>query len=580
MKKITSILLIMSIFNLFGCKEKNENDSYWIFNENEHFKPKLNKGDFYKLSGYDFGWFVLEPLTKYIKNDEIEKGKSLSYAQKSLYYWWYLDAQVTNGGFVQFYYNGYEKYIPTIVKGLEHIGDKKMSNLVKKADKIYQKNKKLMKKAQKSDLFGSDLYDRLDELSILDDEYFDLNEKTMSLIEKYFRNHSNEICLDENGKEFDMYFSGLCKSYYKDNSIKDEFLIDKGVINGEFKSFYQNGELKEILQYEYGIKTGIVNEFYENKQLKHQVTKDKNSKVFKHQWYYENSNPKKIEYINIDDNERIGEYKEWFKNGQISEMGEYKSAYERIGEWIEFYKNGNKKSETIYRNGSYKLINYWNEKGEFTLKKGNGFREFYSKPIFEDDIPEFHHQEYKNYIPDGEWKEYKNNILQRQVTYKEDERNGIMKVYYNNGNLKEEILYEKGKELSKKEFPIFKNPIPVTNIVCEMKNEWLISRELEIADTYPLSLNQKELEKEFKVPLSVFEGYSQDIELSYTYFVTIDAKGNPTKLDFLVADNGFLTEQVEKSIQKMKFKPATKNNNNISSYLIIAYKIRLAKKTL
>ncbi len=329
MKRILiASIITMNLLNLFGCKAENKNDPYWMFNEKTHFRPKLNKGEFFKLSGYDFGWVVLEPLSEFVKDKEheIERGKSLSYGQKALYYWWYLDAQVTNGGFVQFYYNGYEPYIPTIIKGLEHIGDTEMANLVKRADEIYQKNKKLMDKAKESDLFGSDLYDRLDELSLLDDEYYEMNENTMSLIENYIRKNPNEICLDEEGKEFDMSFTGLCKTYYDDKNIKEEFNLEEGVINGEYKSFYQNGNPKENIPYLKGLQTGEREEFHENGKLKYQVTKDQNKKLLIHKRYYENGNPKKLESKVIGVNERVGEYKEWYENGQLAETGTYKSA--------------------------------------------------------------------------------------------------------------------------------------------------------------------------------------------------------------------------------------------------------------
>jgi len=42
--------------------------------------------------------------------------------RKHFYYWWYVDAQVTNGGFTQFYYNDYGMYVPTIIKGLKQMG--------------------------------------------------------------------------------------------------------------------------------------------------------------------------------------------------------------------------------------------------------------------------------------------------------------------------------------------------------------------------------------------------------------------------------------------------------------------------
>lgn len=102
----------MKLFNLFR-KDQSPHDPYWEFDTSNHFRPHLNKGDFFHLTGFDFGWFILEPLSKMMKGREyeIERGQQLSYGQKALYYWWYIDAQVRNGGFVQFYYNGYEECI-------------------------------------------------------------------------------------------------------------------------------------------------------------------------------------------------------------------------------------------------------------------------------------------------------------------------------------------------------------------------------------------------------------------------------------------------------------------------------------
>ena len=128
----------MNIFNLFG-QSGPKKDPYWNFDESKHFRPKLDKGEFFKLTGFDFGWYVLEPISEYIKDEkgELKKGNTLSYGQKALYYWWYVDAQVTNGGFTQFYYNGYGKYVPTIIKGLKHIGDNKMAGIVNRSYEIY-----------------------------------------------------------------------------------------------------------------------------------------------------------------------------------------------------------------------------------------------------------------------------------------------------------------------------------------------------------------------------------------------------------------------------------------------------------
>ncbi len=82
----------------------------------------------------------------------------------------------------------------------------------------------------------------------------------------------------------------------------------------------------------------------------------------------------------------------------------------------------------------------------------------------------------------------------------------------------------------------------------------------------------------FKAPLSLFDGYPQDYELNYTYFVTVDADGNVIKKEFSIADNGHVKNEVEEAIQKMKFVPATKENKKIKSYLFVKFKFTLDEK--
>ncbi|WP_405397837.1 DUF4375 domain-containing protein [Maribacter sp. Asnod2-G09] len=565
----------MSLFRIFGRKDNNENDPYWAFNEKDHFKPKLNKGDYYKLSGFDFGWFVLEPLSNFVqdKEHEIERGKSLSYGQKALYYWWYLDAQVTNGGFVQFYYNGYGDYMPTIIKGLEYIGDVDMAELVRKADNIYQKNKKLMNKAQQSDLFGSDLYERLDELSLLDDKYYEMNTNTMSLIEDYIRKHPNEICIDEDGLSFDLNFSGTYKTYYEDQKLKEEFSIQKGHIHGAYKIYFQNGNLKEFIAYKEGKKTGIYQEYYENGILKYEVTKGDTENKLIHKWFYENGIPKKLEERNADTDKKFGVFKEWYDNGQLKEEGNFANNTTRIGKWFLFWKDGSKKLEGEAKNEKVYLINYWNENGEQTLINGTGIH--YTEWISRSSTS-IYETAYKNYLRDGVSKSVTNDKVTLYQEFKDGKQHGYTRSYYNNGNLKEEKYFEFGNLISNDELPMFKNPKVKTTIVCKMEDEWLINRELETADSYPIILNKTELEDSFKALVSVFDGYTQDYELSYNYFVSIDENGKPIKLNFLMADNGFLKDEVESNINKMKFKPALKDGIAVNSYIIIHFKLRLS----
>lgn len=566
----------MKALKLFGLKSKKENDPYWVFDKKKHFKPKLNKGDFFRLKEFDFGWFILEPLSRFVNSpeEEVEKSISLSYGQKVLYYWWYLDAEVNNGGFVQFYYNGYDNYVQTIIKGLEFIGDTKMANLVKKADKIYQKKKRQIEKSQGKDLFDSDLYDELEELSVLDDYYFDYKDKTMSLIEKYIRNHSSEICVDENGEEIDTNYTGVCKTYYESSTIKEILHLKKGRIDGEYKVFYQNGNLKEKIQFVNGVETGVREEYYEEGNIKYQVVADKTKKIFIHKKFYENKNLKELESKLIDGEESFGEYKKWYKNGQLAESGNYKSNYQRDGKWLEFYEDGSKKVEAEYINSEFIIKNYWSEKGEQGLENGTGVYEQKNAGFFDEEAVQSFYQ-LKNYKMHGVQKTLTNGILTFYQEMNNGVKDGYTRNYYKNGNLKEEILYDKGAQVSIKEFPIFENPSVQTSIICEMEDEWLINRELDTAEVYPLPRNGKELASKLSIPISLFQGYPQDVTLSYNYFVSINKFGVVTNIDFLMADNGRITDKVEQNIKKLIFSPAKKGNIDVDSYLIVKHKFQL-----
>ncbi len=564
----------MNILNLFE-QNKPKNDLYWEFETTAHYRPQINKGDFFRLTGFDFGWFILEPVSRFIKDreGEITKGKCLSYGQKAIYYWWYVDAQVTNGGFVQFYYNGYEDYVPTIIKSLEYIGDKKMADLIQKADNIYQKNKKLINKARAKDLFDSDLYDRLEELSELDSEYYKLNKKTMTKIEKYIRKKTNEFCLDENGHEFNMKYSGECKTFHKNNMLKEFFSLDKGVITGNFNSFYESGKPKEIIHYLNGIQTGEREEYYENGNKKYTIKKLTDRNQFEHLWYYENGNTQKIEHKLLDKDERIGEYKEWYDNGQIAESGTYISNYKRNGEWLEFHKDGSKKLEAEFKNGHFLIHNCWSETGEQTLQNGTGIY-IYDYSGWEGHL-DHNEQEYQNYKRHGKQYTYSNGIISLYQEMENGKENGITRNYYKTGKLKSESLYKDGKEISKEEFALFDKPVVITEVVCEMEDECLINRDLEIADKYPSPVDAQEIAANFKATLSLFEGYPQDYHLNYTYFVTVDEKGNVVEYKFSVADNARIADKVENAIETLKFTPAMKGDKEVKSYTFVRFKFRL-----
>ena len=166
---------------------------YNTFDKDNHLKPLFDKTKFDTLHGWNFGWAVLEPINiAEGKDDEKLLAKKFSPGQKALYFVWYLDAEVTNGGFIQFYWNDNRKYLSPIIDGLKLIGDSSMLDLVDKADKEYLANKdKFILQRQKNDL--EPLYDSLKNFDDYDSVYYATHDKTMELIEKYARQNPEEF---------------------------------------------------------------------------------------------------------------------------------------------------------------------------------------------------------------------------------------------------------------------------------------------------------------------------------------------------------------------------------------------------
>lgn len=166
---------------------------YNVFDKENHLRPEFNKATFDTLHSWDFGWEILEPINK-AKDDNHEKklARRFSPGQKALYFIWYLDAQVTNGGFIQFFWNYDRQYIPPILAGLELIGDTSMIDLVNKADAEYLKYKKEFDQ-QKRKKDWSPLYDTLKNFEKFDEKYYATHDKMMELIEAYARKHPDEF---------------------------------------------------------------------------------------------------------------------------------------------------------------------------------------------------------------------------------------------------------------------------------------------------------------------------------------------------------------------------------------------------
>jgi antitoxin component YwqK of YwqJK toxin-antitoxin module len=549
--KYSLLLLMFLACTSLSAQGVVQNDPYWEFDKSRHYKPVLNKAKFYTLTGFDFGWFVLDSISRYTTSPkhDLEKGENLSYGQKALFYWWYMYEKVGNGGFVLFYRSDCGRFVSTIIKGLEHIGDEKMAALIRRADLIYQKNKVLIDQAKNSEVDEAKFESQVKELSRLDNEFYLIQAETMAVLEKYIRLNPTEFCSDDEGNDFKINYTGVCKSYYAGNKLKEEFQLLNGKMEGEFVTYFENGQVHEMVQYRNGERTGERTEWYPNGKTKHSVRKSED--MLHHLKYFENGVLKISEFKSINGDFSIGPYKEWYENGQLAKTGAYLKGLKRTGKWLEFYPDGSKKLEMEYVGDKTHFYNFWNERGEQTLVDGNGYHDSGSDTAY------MHHAEFKNYLWHGKQISYTNGIISSYSEMENGEKHGITRSFFKNGKVKDETIFHNGKFVSIKQFTLFTNPrveFKIRSKICSFCYKDQVV--LYPPDKEPLIKNKEELEKSLKVDKLHILSYSEEHVCSYSLFVRVDKEGNVMDVKSGVASNLWLKEEIEKTTQKLKFEVA------------------------
>ncbi|MEA1973501.1 MAG: hypothetical protein U9N34_09450 [Candidatus Cloacimonadota bacterium] len=156
-------------------------------------------------------------------------------------------------------------------------------------------------------------------------------------------------------------------------------------------------------------------------------------------YFYQNGN-KKAEGTIIKDNS-TGEYKEWFVNGKISLLGNFKES-KKDSLWTFWYQDGQKQhTEYYYPDSVMKIVDVWSIEGDTLVKNGIGYYiDFYENGniLEEGNIIDG--------MRDSLWKEYfENGKLQSSGYYDNDKKNKKWLTFYPSGNMKSVINYENGK---------------------------------------------------------------------------------------------------------------------------------------
>jgi len=204
--------------------------------------------------------------------------------------------------------------------------------------------------------------------------------------------------------------NGAKTDYYDDGySIRAEYTLKNGQLNGTFKSYYQNGKIKKSGNYINGKENGLFKEYNEDGSIN-------------------------IEY-SMKDGELNGPFKIYYDNGNIKMTGSYINGFEN-GKFIVYNEDGTISKEYYMkndeRNGIY--TGYYYDEGELFLKEignyTNDEKDGTWKTIIleEGDEITLEYENYINGIKNGLFQEVKGDSL-IIGTYKNDMLNGEYKIY-------------------------------------------------------------------------------------------------------------------------------------------------------
>jgi hypothetical protein len=203
--------LITTILNFFGCSGQNKKKDGELSDElkeqitksvedfkNRPIHKRLTEQVLDTTSDDNLLQVVFDNISEKLPNDyekEYETVVTWNKSRQAIYIIWWLEAEVNNGGYNQFYTNSSGQFYKYLPDALTLIGAKKFADLTKRANDTYQKENKKITQHQDGTIEGfSKSYDD-NPLNKFDDEFYELY-KVENLQQKqvdYIRKHKTEF---------------------------------------------------------------------------------------------------------------------------------------------------------------------------------------------------------------------------------------------------------------------------------------------------------------------------------------------------------------------------------------------------
>ncbi|WP_240141071.1 DMP19 family protein [Sphingobacterium bovisgrunnientis] len=202
---------IATTLNLFGCSgqtKKNDSglskeieeqhaQSFEVF-KNRPIHKELTEQIIDTTSEDNLLQVVFDNLSEKQSTDyenEYETVMSWNKSRQAIYMIWVLEAEVNNGGYIQFYFNSrgqFYKHLPDVLK---LVGANKFADLTKRANDTFEKENSKITQHQDRTLEGFSKSNDDNPLNQFDDEFYDLykTENLQQIQVDYIRNNKKEF---------------------------------------------------------------------------------------------------------------------------------------------------------------------------------------------------------------------------------------------------------------------------------------------------------------------------------------------------------------------------------------------------
>jgi hypothetical protein len=134
---------------------------------------------------------LADPLWQRVNSDGDWSG--LSATEQAIFGVWCLKVEVVNGGLSQFFFNGVGEATPEIVRGLRTIGAEEVAEILESATAIVGTDVQLSDWQSRQDRVKSLPPFEREQLSALDDKFYDLLPDTMQRARAFAEAHHGEF---------------------------------------------------------------------------------------------------------------------------------------------------------------------------------------------------------------------------------------------------------------------------------------------------------------------------------------------------------------------------------------------------